>query len=64
MNFGDEVEVLVVINRGYAGEMRQGCPLSPVLLNVFLERIIQKAFTPEHLSEYDCFAGDEVKDAE
>ena len=42
----------------------QGCPLSPVLLDIFPEKITHKAFTPQQLSENDCFAGDTVQDAE
>ena len=44
--------------------VRQGCPLSTVLFSVFLEKIMQKALTPQHPSENDCFAGDAREDAE
>ena len=33
-------------------------------LNIFLEKMMQKALTPQHPSENDCFAGDAVEDAE
>ena len=46
--------------------VRQGCPLPAVLLNtlIFLENIMQKTLTPQHIFEYDCFAGNAVEDAE
>ena len=40
--------------------VQQGCPLSSVLFNIFLAKIMQKALTHQHLSENDCFAGDAV----
>ena len=33
-------------------------------LNIFLEKMMQKALTPQHPSESDCCAGDAVEDAE
>ena len=57
-----------VLLNGSAGDffpttvvVRQGCPLSSVLLIILTEKIMQKALTPEHSSENDCFAGDAEK---
>ena len=36
--------------------MRQGCTLSLVLFNLFLEKIMQKTLSSQHPSENDCFA--------
>ena len=44
--------------------MRQVYSLSPVLFNIFREKIVQKALKPEHPSENDCFADVAVEDAE
>ena len=44
--------------------MQQGCPLSPVLFNILLEEIKQKALTPHHKLENDCFADDVAGDAD
>ena len=44
-------------------EVRQECPLSPVLFNIFLEKTMQKPLTPQQSSEYDRFPGDAVEDA-
>ena len=44
--------------------VHQGCHLIQVLLNIFLEKIIQEDLTLQHPSEDGCFAGDAVNDAE
>ena len=45
-------------------KVRQGCQLSQVLFDIFLERITQKALTPPHPSENDCFEGDAAEGAD
>ena len=42
----------------------QGSQLSPVLFNIFLEKSMQNALTPQHPLENGCIAGDAVEDAE
>ena len=65
----DEATSAVLLN-GKAGYFfqttagaRQGCPLSPVLFNILLEKIKQKALTPVSSSENDCFADAAVEEA-
>ena len=42
--------------------MQQRCSLYPVVFNIFLEKIKQRAMTPQHPLENDCFAYEAVED--
>ena len=44
--------------------VQQGCPLSPVLFNIFLEKFMQKALTPQNKLINDCFADDVIENAD
>ena len=65
-----DIATTAVLLNGIVGDffrtvvgVRQRCPLSPVLFNSSLEKIMPKSMTTQHPSENGCFAGDAVIDA-